>query len=130
MSAAARIDRETTEHLAALTVAPYIPELHADDCDDAQCLACKGLAAASLPSVDVPPPVLIARVEATTARKRALIAAGVAAEARHLYDPSDTAFAALPCPHPELCSTEADYPEWAAELAEQIRISDNTRRTR
>lgn len=86
--------------------------------------------AADMERMDVPLPVLIARVEATTARKRAVIAAGVAAEARHLCDPDDTAFAALPCPHPELCSTEADYPDWAAELAEQIRISDTTRRTR
>ncbi|MFE3487510.1 hypothetical protein [Streptomyces griseus] len=86
--------------------------------------------AADMERTDVPLPVLIARVEATTARKRAVIAAGVAAEARHLCDPDDTAFAALPCPHPELCSTEADYPDWAPELAEQIRISDNTRRTR
>ncbi|MGW6288282.1 hypothetical protein [Streptomyces sp. NPDC055107] len=86
--------------------------------------------AADMERMDIPLPVLIARVEATTARKRAVIAAGVAAEARHLCDPDDTAFAALPCPHPELCSTEADYPDWAAELAEQIRISDNTRRTR
>ncbi|MFD3638276.1 hypothetical protein [Streptomyces griseus] len=86
--------------------------------------------AADMERMDVPLPVLIARVEATTARKRAVIAAGVAAEARHLCDPDDTAFAALPCPHPELCSTEADYPDWAAELAEQIHISDNTRRTR
>lgn len=88
------------------------------------------MTAADLSRVDVPLPVLITRVEATAARKRAVIAAGVAAEARHLCDPSDTAFAALPCPHPELCSTEADYPEWAAELAEQIRISDTTRRNR
>ncbi|MFJ7525203.1 hypothetical protein ACIQ1S_09770 [Streptomyces griseus] len=86
--------------------------------------------AGDMERMDVPLPVLIARVEATTARKRAVIAAGVAAEARHLCDPDDTAFAALPCPHPELCSTEADYPDWAAELAEQIRISDNTRRNR
>lgn len=80
--------------------------------------------------LDTPLAVLIARVEATAAMKRAVIAAGVAAEYRHLCDPTDAAFAVLPCPHPELCSTEADYPEWAAELAEQIRISDTTRRTR
>ncbi len=80
--------------------------------------------------VDVPLDVLIARVEATTARKRAVIAAGVAAEARHLCDPSDTAFAQLPCPHPETCSTEADYPEWPAQVAVLIARSENTRRTR
>ncbi|MEU0098182.1 hypothetical protein [Streptomyces sp. NPDC006267] len=88
------------------------------------------MTAADMERVDVPLPALIARVEATTARKRAVIAAGLAAEARHLCDPTDAVFAALPCPHPELCSTEADYPEWAAELAEQIRISDNARRNR
>ncbi|MBQ1118475.1 hypothetical protein [Streptomyces sp. C3-3] len=88
------------------------------------------MTAADMERVDVPLPVLIARVEATTARKRAVIAAGVAAEARHLCDPSDAAFALLPCPHPELCSTDADYPEWPAEIAELIARSDNARRNR
>lgn len=33
--------------------------------------------------------------------------------------------------HPGLCSTEADYPEWVAgDLADQIRASENSRRTR
>ncbi|MDQ0694297.1 hypothetical protein [Streptomyces sp. W4I9-2] len=88
------------------------------------------MTAADMERLDVPLPVLIAQVEATTARKRAVIASGLAAEARHLCDPADTDFASLPCPHPELCSTDADYPEWAVELAEQIRISNTTRRTR
>lgn len=88
------------------------------------------MTAADMERVDVPLPVLIARMEATTARKRAVIAAGVAAEARHLCDPSDAVFALLPCPHPELCSTDADYPEWPAEIAELIARSENTRRNR
>lgn len=86
---------------------------------------------ADIERLDVPLPVLIAEVEAASTRRNALFAAGVAAEARHLCDPTDTAFAALPCPHPELCSTEADYPDWVAgDLAEQIRASNTTRRTR
>ncbi|MBT2429385.1 hypothetical protein J7F02_28165 [Streptomyces sp. ISL-112] len=32
--------------------------------------------------------------------------------------------------HPGLCSTDADYPEWAADLAEQIRASNLSRRNR
>ncbi|WP_069751668.1 hypothetical protein [Streptomyces sp. EN16] len=88
------------------------------------------MTAADMERVDVPLPVLIAQVEATTARKRAVIAAGVAAEARHLCDPDDTVFASLPCPHPELCSTDADYPEWPAEIAALIARSNNARRTR
>ncbi|MFJ6239832.1 hypothetical protein ACIQH0_37900, partial [Streptomyces griseus] len=32
--------------------------------------------------------------------------------------------------HPEACSTDADYPEWPAEIAELIARSDNTRRNR
>ncbi|WP_406078651.1 hypothetical protein OG337_28685 [[Kitasatospora] papulosa] len=39
-------------HLAGLAAAPFVPELHTDDCNDVACLACKGLTAASLPSVD------------------------------------------------------------------------------
>ncbi|MEV5854725.1 hypothetical protein [Streptomyces anulatus] len=52
MSAAARVDRETTEHLAALAAAPYIPELHADDCDDNTCIRCRVLTPSNLHSVD------------------------------------------------------------------------------
>ena len=85
---------------------------------------------ADIERLDVPLPALIAEVEAASVRRNALFAAGAAAEQRHQCDQADAAFALLPCPHPELCSTEADYPEWAAELAEQIRISDTTRRTR
>lgn len=89
------------------------------------------MTAADMERVDVPLPVLIDRVDALTALRLARMAAGLAAEYRHLGDPADTAFALLPCPHPELCSTDADYPEWAAtDLAEQIRISDNARRNR
>lgn len=32
--------------------------------------------------------------------------------------------------HPELCSTDADYPEWPAEIAALIARSDNARRNR
>ncbi|MDQ0694298.1 hypothetical protein [Streptomyces sp. W4I9-2] len=49
---AARIDWETAEHLAALDAAPYIPELHADDCDDNTCVRCGVLTPSNLHSVD------------------------------------------------------------------------------
>ncbi|MEU2996825.1 hypothetical protein ABZ684_04510 [Streptomyces sp. NPDC006995] len=52
MSAAARIDRETAKHLAALAAAPYIPELHADGCDDTTCVRCWVLTPSNLYSVD------------------------------------------------------------------------------
>lgn len=33
--------------------------------------------------------------------------------------------------HPGSCSSDADYPDWVAgDLAEQIRISESSRRTR
>ncbi|KQX27482.1 hypothetical protein ASD97_24580 [Streptomyces sp. Root63] len=32
--------------------------------------------------------------------------------------------------HPEACSTDADYPEWPAEIAVLIARSENTRRAR
>ncbi|MEV7654583.1 hypothetical protein AB0O39_10475 [Streptomyces anulatus] len=89
------------------------------------------MTAADMERLDTPLPVLIAEVEAASARRNALFAAGAVAEQRHLCDPTDTAFALLPCPHPELCSTEADYPDWVAtDLAEQIHASNKTRRTR
>lgn len=88
------------------------------------------MTAADMERVDVPLDVLIAEIEAASTRRNTLFAAGAVAEQRHMCDSDDARFAALPCPHPELCSTEADYPEWVAELAEQIRISDTTRRTR
>lgn len=56
--------------------------------------------------LDVPLPQL----KALIARQRLLV--GVAAEARHLADPADGAFAALACEHPEACACAADYPDW------------------
>ncbi|WP_406190105.1 hypothetical protein OH791_33445 [Streptomyces anulatus] len=32
--------------------------------------------------------------------------------------------------HPEACSTDADYPEWPAQIAALIARSDNARRNR
>ncbi|MBD9721902.1 hypothetical protein PV755_09180 [Streptomyces caniscabiei] len=40
------------------------------------------------------------------------LAAGAAAEQRHLLDPADHAFAALACSCPTACSCAADYPGW------------------
>jgi hypothetical protein len=53
-------------------------------------------------------------VKLLVARQR--LAAGIAAEARHLMDPAETAveaaFDRLCCAHPETCSCAADYPGW------------------
>lgn len=46
------------------------------------------------------------------ALKQARLVAGLTAEARHLLDPADGAYALMACGHPEACSTEADYPGW------------------
>lgn len=47
---------------------------------------------------------------------RQRLAAGIAAEARHLMNPAETAvetaFNQLCCAHPDTCSCEADYPGW------------------
>ncbi|MCP3820129.1 hypothetical protein NLX86_19110 [Streptomyces sp. A3M-1-3] len=47
-------------HLSALTANPFIPELHADDCDDVTCVRCEPMA---IDRLDVP----LAVVEAQTA---------------------------------------------------------------
>lgn len=89
---------------------------------------------ADLSRLDVPLADLVAEVAATTARKKAatarILTAGLLAEDRHQCDPTDHLFAALPCPHPEACSTDADYPEWPAQVAVLIARSNTTRRTR
>ena len=47
---------------------------------------------------------------------RQRLARGIAAEARHLMDPAETAvetaFNLLCCAHPETCACDKDYPEW------------------
>ncbi|NEB42342.1 hypothetical protein [Streptomyces sp. SID14515] len=73
---------------------------------------------------------LIVEVDALAARKRALFAAGLLAEDRHQCDPADTLFAQLPCPHPEACSTSADYPGFDAWITQQQNLNTAARRTR
>ncbi|NWF25298.1 hypothetical protein HW130_03295 [Streptomyces sp. PKU-EA00015] len=80
---------------------PFIPELHADDCDDVDCVRC--VDQPRIAALDVPLPVV---------ESQARTLAGCLAEQAHLLDPADTAFAALACAHPECCSTDADYPTW------------------
>ncbi|MER5816862.1 hypothetical protein [Streptomyces californicus] len=87
------------------------------------------MTAADLSRVDVPLAVLIARVDAVAAEKRADMAAGLLAEERHQCDPDDARFAALPCPHPEACSTGADYPGFDAWITHQQTLNA-ARRTR
>ncbi|MGV0098131.1 hypothetical protein [Streptomyces californicus] len=88
------------------------------------------MSAADLSRVDVPLAVLIARVDALAVEKRAHMAAGLLAEDRHQYDPDDMRFAELPCPHPELCSTGADYPGFDARITHQQTLNTAARRTR
>ncbi|MFJ6316010.1 hypothetical protein ACIQJW_08015 [Streptomyces californicus] len=76
------------------------------------------MTAADLSRVDVPLAVLIAHM-----------AAGLLAEDRHQYDPDDMRFAQLPCPHPELCATDADYPGFDAWITHQQTLNA-ARRTR
>ncbi|MFE7485554.1 hypothetical protein [Streptomyces sp. NPDC057552] len=73
--------------------------------------------------------VLVARAAEVAAANTAKQLAEARAENRHLLhdaDSTDTAFAHLPCPHPELCSTDADYPGFDAWIAQQQTL--NTRR--
>ncbi|MGW1102776.1 hypothetical protein [Streptomyces sp. NPDC002540] len=53
-----------------------------------------------------------AAADQLTELKAKRLAAGLAAEYRHLTDTSDAAFAALACAHPEACSCDDDYPNW------------------
>ncbi|MYW30139.1 hypothetical protein [Streptomyces sp. SID2119] len=80
--------------------------------------------------MDTPLADLIARVDALTALRRARMVAGLLAEDRHQCDPDDTRFAALACPHPEACSTSADYPGFDAWITRQQNLNTAARRTR
>ncbi|MET4670747.1 hypothetical protein [Streptomyces sp. PvR018] len=86
------------------------------------------MTAADLSRVDVPLADLIARVDALTAERRARMTAGLLAEDRHQCDPTDTLFATLPCPHPELCSTADDYPGFDAWITQQQNLNTAARR--
>ncbi|MFD3741109.1 hypothetical protein [Streptomyces sp. NPDC058629] len=88
------------------------------------------MTAADLSRVDVPLADLIARVDALTVLRRARMTAGLLAEDRHQCDPADAIFAQLPCPHPELCSTSADYPGFDAWITQQQTLNTAARRTR
>lgn len=88
------------------------------------------MTAADLSRVDVPLADLIARVDALTALRRTRMTAGLLAEDRHQCDPDDNLFASLPCPHPEACSTSADYPGFDAWITQQQTLNTAARRTR
>ncbi|MDQ0842462.1 hypothetical protein [Streptomyces sp. V1I6] len=70
--------------------------------------------AAPIERLDVPLPVVEEQVRT---------AAGCQAEQQHLLDPADPLFARLACKS-DCCSTDADYPGFAAWLAD--RIAKNT----
>ncbi|MFE9850250.1 hypothetical protein ACFYPN_15770 [Streptomyces sp. NPDC005576] len=74
------MNRETFDYLLDLTANPFIPELHHDDCDDESCVRCITPADADVN----------ANVDQGAAAR---IAAGIAAEQRHLLydaDPDST----------------------------------------
>lgn len=80
--------------------------------------------------LDTPLAVVAARVDALTALRRVRMTAGLLAEDRHQCDPTDALFALLPCPHPEACSTSADYPGFDAWITQQQNLNTAARRTR
>lgn len=88
------------------------------------------MTAADMERVDVPLPMLAAQLDVLAALKRTRMVAGLLAEDRHQCDPDDTRFAALPCPHPEACSTSADYPGFDAWITQQQNLNTAARRTR
>lgn len=75
--------------------------------------------------LDVPVSRLDADMKALVARQR--LAVGRAAEAHHLIDPTDAAFALLAVEHPEACTTAATYPDWSAALDARIATEQRTR---
>ncbi|RPK56147.1 hypothetical protein EES43_24205 [Streptomyces sp. ADI96-02] len=88
------------------------------------------MTAADLSRVDVSTEERIRRIDELTALKRARFAVGMAAEERHQCDSDDSRFALLPCPHPEACSTAADYPGFDAWITQQQNLNTAARRTR
>lgn len=89
---------------------PFIPELHADDCENVDCVRCIP-PAPQIAALDVPLPVV---------ESQARQLAGGIAEQAHLLDPADPLFVRLACEHGDCCSTEADYPAFSAWLADRI----------
>jgi hypothetical protein len=106
-------------HLAWMTANPFIPELHLDDCDDVTCVRCE-------------PPNPIERLDVPAAVVEQQVAADVLRRARAAtHSPSDALAYSLDLfllAHPEACSTDADYPEWAAGLALQTAKNHIARR--
>ncbi|MEU0355702.1 hypothetical protein [Streptomyces cyaneofuscatus] len=88
------------------------------------------MTAADMERLDTPLADLIARVDALTVLRRTRMTAGLLAEDRHQCDPDDALFAALPCPHPETCSTADDYPGFDAWITQQQNLNTAARRTR
>lgn len=80
--------------------------------------SCGALTSRAIHVLDVPVGVVESDIRAIEERQR--LAAGVAAEARHIADGSDTAFAQLAVTHPDACSTAADYPGWDDALAAMV----------
>ncbi|WP_406004379.1 hypothetical protein [Streptomyces sp. NBC_00987] len=70
------------------------------------------MTATDLARLDVPTTDWAAAADELTALKAKRLAAGLAAEYRHLTDTSDAAFVALACANPEACSCDDDYPNW------------------
>ncbi|MET7788089.1 hypothetical protein ABZS93_15970 [Streptomyces sp900116325] len=92
------------EHLAWMIAHPFIPELHQDDCDDMACVRCEPTAN-PIERLDVPLADLVADLQPEPAEQR--IAAGLAAEYRHLLldaDPGSSTPAFVDLHHHKSCS--------------------------
>jgi hypothetical protein len=97
------------QHLAGMTAAPFIPELHDDACDDTGCTGCRQ-PRSGIARLDVPAAQVAADVKAAADRR---LAEGIAAEVRHLLDPLDHTLASLPLLHPELIPSDPNPERFA-----------------
>ncbi|MDX3328846.1 hypothetical protein PV405_30000 [Streptomyces sp. ME02-6979-3A] len=114
-------------HLDGLTAAPFIPELHDDDCDDLACARC--VPSSEISRLDVPLPELIRQVDEMAALKRQRMADALLVEERHQCDPDDDRFASLPCSCTAGLATNEDYPGFAAWITQQEALNEKARRT-
>lgn len=112
--------------LADLTAAPFIPELHHDDCDDLACARC--VPPSQISQLDMPLPELIRNVKEKAAMKQAHMVTALLSEERHQCDPADAAFAGLACSCKTPLASDADYPGFADWVAQQEALNEQYRR--
>ncbi|MFD5875648.1 hypothetical protein [Streptomyces sp. NPDC060322] len=86
------------------------------------------MTAADLARVDVPLADLIRNIDEMAAMKRAHMATALLSEERHQCDPADAAFASLACSCKTPLAVDADYPGFAAWIAQQEALNEQYRR--